>query len=166
MKGAVLNGPVREATADDVSALVEVINLAYRVEDDFAIGDRTSPDSVAAMIREPNSNFLVAPASGDNPVRLAGAVYVQARDDRGFFGPLAVDPAHQGRGLGKALVSAAEAYCRARGCQHMDLDVLSLRPELIPFYQSLGYVISRTAEYPRPQDFRQPCHVISMTRPL
>jgi GNAT superfamily N-acetyltransferase len=51
---------------------------------------------------------------------------------------LAVDPAHQGKGLGRAMVKSAENYCRQQRCKAMDLSVLSLRPELLPFYRKLG----------------------------
>jgi len=38
------------------------------------------------------------------------------------------------------LVDAAESYCRDHGCDRVDLDVLSTREELPPFYESLGYI--------------------------
>jgi GNAT superfamily N-acetyltransferase len=53
---------------------------------------------------------------------------------------LAVDPSLQGAGLGRRMVEAVEEHCRRHGCKHVDIMVLSLRPELPPFYRKLGYI--------------------------
>ena len=38
------------------------------------------------------------------------------------------------------MVQAAEEHCRKRGCTYMVITVLTLRPELPPYYRKLGYV--------------------------
>lgn len=66
------------------------------------------------------------------------------------------------------MIEAAEDYCRARGCKFMDISVLSLRPELPPFYRKLGYVENGTDEF-RPSRPLKPgleCHIIRMSKPL
>ena len=57
---------------------------------------------------------------------------------RAYFGMLAVAPAAQGRGLGRALIEAAEAHARREGAGAMDIRVVSLRTELFPFYRRFG----------------------------
>jgi ribosomal protein S18 acetylase RimI-like enzyme len=156
----------RTALNADIPSIVEVINRAYRVEAAFVVGDRTSPDAVATMLAEPNSAFLVAESAGSPPANLTGAVFVQVRGDRGYFGPLAVDPAHQGKGLGRRLVGAAEDYCRSRGCRYLDLDVLDVRAELLVLYRLLGFEATGTAAYPKPERLRQAARLILMTKAL
>jgi ribosomal protein S18 acetylase RimI-like enzyme len=71
---------------------------------------------------------------------IAGSVYVEERGPGlGYFGMLAVDPARQRRGLGRRLVDAAEAWARERGHGEMELQVVSARRELPPWYCKLGY---------------------------
>jgi len=81
---------------------------------------------------------------------------------------LAVDPSRQGTGLGRLMVEAAENHCRQRGCTWMDISVLSLRPELLPFYRKLGYVETSTEEFhpssPLKSGFE--CHSIVMSKRL
>jgi GNAT superfamily N-acetyltransferase len=128
---------IDRASADDVSELVRVINTAYEVEKFFVAGERTDEDSVRRMLTK--GAFLTARDDSDTR-RLIGCVYVELRGERGYFGLLAVDPAAQGRGLGRALVEAAEEHARKAGCSHMDIRTVDLRIELPPFYRHLGYV--------------------------
>ena len=53
---------------------------------------------------------------------------------------LAVDPARRRRGIGSALVTAAEARAAACGCRYVVLDTMSFQAP--DFYQRLGYSIA------------------------
>jgi ribosomal protein S18 acetylase RimI-like enzyme len=158
----------RPATLADTAELVRIVNLAYAVEAEIFRDDRTSEPDVRARIVMPNAAFLVIPddTAAAAPGALAGSVCVETRGTRGFFGMLAVDPNRQGRGLGRALVRAAEEYIRARGCAHMDLDVVHLRHELTRFYGALGYTVIGESAYPRPDETIVPVKLIRMTKAL
>ena len=160
----------RLATLDDVPALVRLINEAYRVEDFFIDGDRTHATDVRTKLAEPQACFLVIDdevRDGDDEApRLAGAVYVGVHGDRGHFAMLAVDPAQQGRGLGRALVAAVEAHCRAAGCRQLDLEVVDLRGELAAFYAPLGFAASGAAPFPDPKKLRRATQLTVMTKSL
>jgi ribosomal protein S18 acetylase RimI-like enzyme len=152
---------VRVATTEDAPALAKLISLAFQVEAFFKIGDRTNADEVRELMR--NGEFLILE---DPPGTLAGTVYVKVAGDRGYFGMLAIDPALQGKGLGRALVEEAESRCRAAGCRHMDIEVVNLREELPPYYRRLGYVETGTAPFPDMEHASKPCHFIVMRKPL
>lgn len=147
----------------DAVEIARVINAAYRVEDFFKFGDRTNARDIAELLLR--ETFLLArEADGD----IAGVVRVHASGERGHFGMLSVAPAHQGTGLGRALVKAAEEFARERGCTAMDLEVASPRTELPPFYHKLGYAASGTGEWPAEalHELRSPAYFIIMSRPL
>jgi GNAT superfamily N-acetyltransferase len=157
---------LRRAARPDVPLVVGVVNRAYRVEDAFVAGDRMTVSAAEAALAGPDRAIVVAEAPGPTGARIAGAVFIEVRGARGYFGPLAVDPDFQGRGLGRRLVEAAADYCRDRGCRQLDLDVLDVRPELLSVYGALGFLSTGTSAYPYPDRLRRPAHLILMSRPL
>ena len=81
---------------------------------------------------------------------------------------LAVDPAEQGKGLGRAMVRAAEDYCRTKGCSALDLLVINLRTDLPPFYRRLGYKEVGTEEFHPARTLKTgaECYCIVMSKAL
>jgi GNAT superfamily N-acetyltransferase len=57
---------------------------------------------------------------------------------------LVVDGAHRGRGVGRRLVQAAEAWAATRGLDQMAVRSNVARAESHPFYERLGYVRAKT----------------------
>jgi GNAT superfamily N-acetyltransferase len=153
---------VREASEADAAGIAAVTNAAFAVET-FLEGLRTDAQRIVEMMRQ--GVFLAC--AGKNE-QIVASVYIELRRARGYFGMLAVDPLYQGKGFGARLVHAAEDYCRERGCAAMDISVLSLRPELLPFYHRLGYAEIGTEEFrpSRPMRAGAECYSILMSKKL
>jgi GNAT superfamily N-acetyltransferase len=97
---------------------------------------------------------------------MIACVHVEILEQRGYFGLLAVDPSRQGGGLGRKMVTEAEDYARAAGCEFMDLRIVNIRAELPPFYRRLGYVETGTEPFAPDARPTQPCHFVKMSKPL
>ena len=151
---------VTSATAADIPGIVRVINAAYEVEKYFVAGDRTDGESVARLMT--TGVFLI---ERDGNGELAGCVYVERRGSRGYLGMLAVDPSQQNAGLGRRLVDAAEEWARNGGCDVMDIRVVNLRTELLPFYRKLGYMERGSEAVDDPRAL-QPFHFVLMSKIL
>jgi ribosomal protein S18 acetylase RimI-like enzyme len=152
---------IRPAHAGDILALVSVINQAFAIEK-FLDGTRTDEERIGATMRE--GILLLAEREGQT----LACVYVELRGERAYFGMLAVDPNQQGQGLGRLMTGAAEQYGRNHSCKYMDIGVLSLRPELLPFYRNLGYQETGTEDFrpSRPLKGKASCNCIVMSKPL
>lgn len=150
----------RVANEADVEALVPLINHAFEMELQYFDSERI--DLVQTREHLKKGTILLAESDG----RLAGCNYVELRGEIGYFGLLSVDPAQQGRGLGRKLVEQAEGFCRDAGCCVMQIRVLNHRTELPPFYEKLGYSIARVEEVEQVPFARVPYHFLIMEKPL
>ncbi len=154
---------IRMANARDIDEIVRVTNAAYVVEQFCLRGDRTDAADVATRMR--TGRFLVIEVT-PQPGTLRALAYLSIEADRGYLGTLSVDPAHQGHGLAKALVSDVEDRCRMEGLRFLDITVVNLRKDLFPFYTKLGFAPMATLPFPRPDKALQPLHLVQMTKAL
>ena len=88
-------------------------------------------------LANPTSTVLLACAGAD----LAGSVMVGFDGHRGWVYYLATDPARRGRGIGRALMAAAEDWLRARGCPKIQLMVRGDNLAAKSFYATIGYEV-------------------------
>ena len=135
---------ISPATPADATALEQLINSAYRgesakqgwtTEADLLDGTRTDAELIRGIIADPNS--LLLKAMDDEGI--LGCVELRQEGERLYFGMLTVRPRIQGRGIGKALMAAAEAEALRRNCKAVFMSVLTARPELIAWYVRHGY---------------------------
>ena len=150
----------RSATEADAKHLVLLINRAFEVERNFFTTERI--DLAETFVHLKKGIFLLAEDGGT----VAGCNYVELRGERGYFGLLSVDPAYQGRGLGRKLVEQAEDFCREAGCSRMQIRVLNHRTELPPFYEKLGYSTARIEEVEQVASAKIPYHFLVMEKEL
>lgn len=136
----------RPATSGDADAVAALVHAAYRSEESRA-GWTTEADLVggqridAAMVREliasPAGVVLVGDATDGSVLTCC---YLERRDDIAYLGLFAVRPGRQGRGTGRAMLAAAEAYVRASwGSRALELSVINHRHELIAWYERCGF---------------------------
>ena len=99
---------IRPADAADLPAVERIVRSAYG-KYIARIGKPPGPmlDDYAALIRSHAVWVAGAP--------VAGLVVLLSGDDHLLLDNVTVDPAAQGRGLGRALISFAEAEARRRG---------------------------------------------------
>jgi ribosomal protein S18 acetylase RimI-like enzyme len=84
---------------------------------------------------------------------------------RGHLGMLAVEEHVRGRGLGRALIAAGEAWLREARVRIVDIEVVNLRTELVSLYEKLGYRVLGTAPYVK-RDITQPCYFVRMAKDI
>jgi len=135
--------------SDDFAEVYGVIRRAYgEVLEKYGVGytaTRQNMDEVKA--RTDKGDCFVALYDGE----IAGVIVLYRREESsrwrnwyaepgvGACGLFAVDPPLQGKGVGKALLQAAETRARELGMKEMALDTAEPVPYAVPYYQSRGF---------------------------
>ena len=141
----------RRAAPADVDAIVALVNSAYRgkssragwtTEADLLDGQRTDAEEIAHLIGADDSLILLC-LRGDE---IIGSVHLEKVDAiSAYMGMLVIRPVLQGQGLGKHFIREAEQAAHAEwGTARMQIQVITLRHELIAYYERRGY--RRTGE--------------------
>ena len=137
---------VSRASIEDIPEMVNLMNSAYRgegsrrgwtTEADMVDGDlRTDEDHLKELMAVPAVRFLKATNENNG---IEGCVFLQKREGKLYLGMLSVSPTLQARGIGKKLMAAAEEYARQENCPSVFMRVISIRDELIAWYERQGY---------------------------
>ena len=97
---------------------------------DSALGSRADDD-----------HAVFVAALGDGVIGFIGVEardhYISGRD--GYIGELVVGPEAEGRGVGGALVDAAEAWAAGQGCERLTLQTGAANERARGFYESRGF---------------------------
>lgn len=74
---------------------------------------------------------------------IIGMVAIDEKQGRGDLSLLGVDPQHQGKGFGKQLVHAAQAWCLERGYSISQVVTQKTNPKACHLYESCGYQLEK-----------------------
>lgn len=163
---------VATASAADLPSLVTLINDAYQVETgDSGVAFKHTLrlmecdyPSVSAAISE--QRYLTATIDG----KIVGCLCWERNQHDGntryHFGPFAVDPACQGKGVGRVLLQRLYDIARADSAASIDIEVVNWRSDILPLYEKLGYERIGEGEFPAPERITRPCHFIMMRKAL
>jgi ribosomal protein S18 acetylase RimI-like enzyme len=125
---------IRAATADDVSAITQIVDQAYR-HYIARIGKPPGPmlDDYAARVLE---GVIWVLEEGDV---IAGIIVLLPMADYLLLDNIAVSPTRQGSGLGRRLLAFAEAEALRRGYSEIRLYTHQTMEENQRLYASIGY---------------------------
>lgn len=152
-----MNGAISPTTINDIPQLLQLINSAYRGDEakkgwtheaDLIDGTmRTDATSLTELIQKPGAVIL----KYEVDEKIAGCVFLEKKSNKLYLGMLSVSPEIQAQGIGKKLLKAAEEYAKQNNCSVIEMTVISVRKELIAWYERNGYQQTSKRE-PFPDD--------------
>ena len=169
--------PIITATPDDIPALVSLLNSTFRgdaskkgwtTEADLLKGDlRTDEVTLAKLMQTPGAVFLKYVNEDNN---IDGCIFLEKKDSRLYLGMLSVSAMIQAKGIGKQLMAAATEHAVRHQCSSIFMRVISVRRELIAWYERQGYInTGKTEPFPTDQRFgipTQPLEFIIMEKEI
>jgi ribosomal protein S18 acetylase RimI-like enzyme len=167
---------IRFAQLADVELLEKLVNSAYRgdssrkgwtTEADLLDGIRTNQEQLKQQISGSHSTMLIYEDTNKQPI---ACVYLENKENTLYLGMLTVQPDFQAEGIGKKLLQAAEEYAVWLGKQAIQMTVISVRAELIAWYQRRGYqVTDKKEKFPTDTAFgipKQALEFVVLIKPL
>lgn len=145
-----MNIEIRTADEADLGELAALVNSAYRgdssragwtTEADLIGGQRTDVETLRSALS--HSVILTLRSETQGPIKACVALE-EKPGNRFYLGMLTVHPAEQSSGFGRRLLQQAEQFAAERGARAMTMTVISVRTELIAWYERCGY--ARTGE--------------------
>ena len=128
---------IRLAAAGDTGAVAACVDAAYAVYGD-RLGRKPAP--MLADYGELIGQGRVWVAVEGQSATVRGVLVLDAAADHLLIWNVAVDPAVQGRGLGRGLLAFAEEHAAGLGLPELRLFTNELMHENVAFYARLGYV--------------------------
>lgn len=132
------------ASAADAPAITALVNRAYRgnsgrqgwtTEADLIDGTRISTATLHELLADEDCTVLV----GKSGKQLVACMELRCKGRQLYIGMLTVEPGLQGRRIGSLFMDAAEAHARQLGLDSLVMMVISVRHELIAWYQRRGF---------------------------
>jgi ribosomal protein S18 acetylase RimI-like enzyme len=123
---------LRRARKRDVPRVLEIDAAAFS---EFWRLDEAGLEE--ALSATPNSRFRVATAPGRGPI--VGYAVCGRAGRRGFVQRLAVDPAAEGGGLGRALLLDGLQWLRRRGADRVVVNTQVTNERALDLYERLGF---------------------------
>ena len=133
---------ITDADVDEVVALWQRCGLTRPWNDSAA--------DIALARRGANSTILIGRVGAD----LVATALVGHDGHRGWVYYVAVDPRHQGKDFGRAIMAAAEDWLRAQGLEKLMLMVRADNTQVRAFYEKLGYATQERVIYAKWLDGR------------
>jgi len=133
---------IREARDSDLEDLVGLLQELFSIEADFTPDPERQRRGLALLIDgSPDRRAFVADVAG----RVVGMATVQVLISTAEGGPVGlvedvvVAPAYRGRGLGRRLLAALEAWARDRGLTRLQLLADRGNAPALSFYERAGW---------------------------
>jgi ribosomal protein S18 acetylase RimI-like enzyme len=137
-------------TAIEDRDIPEVVALWQRCGSTRAWND---PAADIALARKGNNATVLLGRSGG---ALVASVLVGHDGHRGWVYYVTSDPDHRFKGFGRAIMTAAEDWLRARGIEKLQLMVRGDNAGVHAFYQSIGYYDQERVVFAKWLDGREP----------
>lgn len=130
---------------------------------------------VNTSLERPAEAFFVVARTGEGKNRsIVGCIRATIeREADGLlvcsFGPFAVAPTHQGRGIGGALMKAIDALSCAAGAEAIRCSVVNVREDVLTLYKKMGFVEIGTSPFSTDLgsgELTREVHFIELSKPL
>ncbi len=136
-----MNAVIRQADAEDITALVGLLRLLFSIEKDFVFNAAKQERGLRLLLASPQAAVFAAEQGGQVIGMCTGQLLISTAQGglSALIEDVAVLPAWQGKGVGRQLVAAAEAWVGGQGASRVQLLADRNNAPALAFYQKTGF---------------------------
>ena len=147
---------IRLAQLKDIPKILDLLRQVDLIHhngrpDIFKVGSKYNAQEIEAIIRNATEPILVSIDEKDCVLGYCFCQFIQYKNNSVltdiktlYIDDLCVDETLRGKGIGKELYNGAVELAKENGCYNLTLNVWSLNPSAMKFYQSCGLVPQKT----------------------
>jgi GNAT superfamily N-acetyltransferase len=133
---------IRDATTADLDALVRLLAALFSIEADFRPDAARQRRGLALMLERSDQRCVLVAERGGAVVAMVTVQLVVSTAEGGpaaLVEDMVVDATERGRGLGRRLLEAAEAWAAAHGATRLQLLADRENAPALRFYERRGW---------------------------
>ncbi len=136
-----MNAVVRRAGAEDIPALVGLLRLLFSIEKDFVFNAAKQERGLRLLLASPQAAVFAAEQDSQVAGMCTGQLLISTAQGglSALIEDVAVLPAWQGKGVGRQLAAAAEAWAVSQGASRVQLLADRSNAPALAFYQKIGF---------------------------
>ena len=147
---------IRLAQLKDIPKILDLLRQVDLIHhngrpDIFKVGAKYNAQEVKAIIQNATEPILVSVDESDCVLGYCFCQFIEHKNNSVltdiktlYIDDLCVDEALRGNGVGKELYNGAVELAKENGCYNLTLNVWSLNPSAMKFYQACGLVPQKT----------------------
>jgi ribosomal protein S18 acetylase RimI-like enzyme len=136
-----MNAVIRRAGQEDIPALLDLLRLLFSIEKDFVFDAEEQERGLRLLLSRAEAAVFAAEQDGKVIGMCTGQLLISTAQGgpSALVEDVAVQPAHQGKGIGRRLVAAAEAWAVSQGASRIQLLADRNNAPALAFYQKTGF---------------------------
>jgi ribosomal protein S18 acetylase RimI-like enzyme len=135
-----MNAVIRRAGPEDIPALLGLLRLLFSIEKDFVFNAAKQERGLRLLLAESRAAVFVAEKDGQVAGMCTGQLLISTAQGglSALLEDVVIAPDWQGRGIGRRLAAAAEAWAVSQGASRIQLLADRSNTPALAFYQKIG----------------------------
>ena len=169
---------IENAKKSDYQEIFELINESYEVENgNSGIAFKKTPRLLSwddSGMGEAYRKNTVLVARLNESDKIIGVISYHIPNDKDrvndkciHFGPLAVSPSYQRKGVALTLIREVESIGLENNCDFVEISVVNFRTDILPWYKRIGFeIVEEGQQFPDPERCTRACTFVILRMKL
>jgi GNAT superfamily N-acetyltransferase len=137
---------IREAALDDIDGMIPLLKKLFSMEADFCFNEALQRRGLAMMLEPCASRRMLVAVAGDRIIGMASIqtlISTAEGELSGIVEDVVVAHEWRGKGIGRCLLEAIEAWAHAKGLKRIQLLADATNTPALKFYHNSGWMTTR-----------------------